>query len=268
MIKALVSGSGGRMGGRIIAALADQKNIAVAGAFEKRGHRTVGLDAGEIAGIGTNGILIVDRLESIISSGDVIIDFTDPDATLRHVEVAAEYGKAMVIGTTGMNSAQQEELEKASRKIPIVFAPNTSVGVNLLFKVLADVAATLGDAYDVEIVEIHHRYKKDAPSGTARKMGEVVASAPGRDPDEAIVSGRSGMVGERTEKEIGIFSLRGGDVVGEHTVTFAGLGERIEFTHRAHSRDTFARGAVRAAMWISGRVPGLYDMTDVLGLKK
>jgi 4-hydroxy-tetrahydrodipicolinate reductase len=198
----------------------------------------------------------------------VIIDFTDPDATLRHVEVAAEYGKAMVIGTTGMNSAQQEELEKASRKIPIVFAPNTSVGVNLLFKVLADVAATLGDAYDVEIVEIHHRYKKDAPSGTARKMGEVVASALGRDPDEAIVSGRSGMVGERTEKEIGIFSLRGGDVVGEHTVTFAGLGERIEFTHRAHSRDTFARGAVRAAMWISGRVPGLYDMTDVLGLKK
>ena len=268
MIKALVSGAGGRMGGRIIAALADQKEIALAGAFERRGHETVGLDAGVIAGTGTNGIPVVDRLESIVSSGDVIIDFTDPDAALRHAKLAVEYGKAMVIGVTGMDAGQQEELEKASRKTPIVFAPNTSVGVNLLFKVLADVAATLGDAYDVEITEIHHRYKKDAPSGTARRMGEVVAAALGRDPDEAIVSGRAGMVGERTEKEIGIFSLRGGDVVGEHTVTFAGIGERIEFTHRAHSRDTFARGAVRAAMWISGRVPGLYDMTDVLGLNK
>ena len=268
MIKALVSGAGGRMGGRIIAAVADQKGISLTGAFEKRGHQTVGQDAGVTAGTGTNDILIVDRLESIVSSGDVIIDFTDPDATLRHVKLAVEYGKAMVIGTTGMDAKQQEELEKASRKTPIVFAPNTSVGVNLLFKVLANVAATLGDAYDVEITEIHHRYKKDAPSGTARKMGEVVALALGRDPDEVIVSGRAGMVGERTEKEIGIFSLRGGDVAGEHTVTFAGLGERIEFTHRAHSRDTFARGAVRAAMWISGRVPGLYDMTDVLGLNK
>lgn len=268
MIKALVSGAGGRMGGRIVAALADQKEITLAGAFEKRGHQTVGQDAGVTAGTGKNGIFIVDRLESIISSGDVIIDFTDPDATLRHVKLAVEYGRAMVIGTTGMDAKQQEELEKASRKTPIVFAPNTSVGVNLLFKILADVAATLGDAYDVEITEIHHRYKKDAPSGTARKMGEVVALALGRDPDEAIVSGRAGMVGERTEKEIGIFSLRGGDVVGEHTVTFAGLGERIEFTHRAHSRDTFARGAVRAAMWIAGRVPGLYDMADVLGLNK
>jgi 4-hydroxy-tetrahydrodipicolinate reductase len=268
MIKALVSGAGGRMGGRIIAALADQKEITLAGAFERRGQEAVGLDSGVIAGTGTNGILIVDRLETIVSSGDVIVDFTDPEATLRHVELAVEYGKAMVIGTTGMNAEQQGELEKASRKTPIVFAPNTSVGVNLLFKVLADVAATLGDSYDVEITEIHHRYKKDAPSGTARKMGEVVATALGRDPDEVIVSGRTGMVGERTEKEIGIFSLRGGDVVGEHTVTFAGLGERIEFTHRAHSRDTFAGGAVRAAMWISGRVPGLYDMTDVLGLNK
>jgi 4-hydroxy-tetrahydrodipicolinate reductase len=268
MIKALVSGAGGRMGGRIIAALADQKEITLAGAFERRGQEAVGQDSGVIAGTGTNGILIVDRLETIVSSGDVIVDFTDPEATLRHVELAVEYGKAMVIGTTGMNAEQQGELEKASRKTPIVFAPNTSVGVNLLFKVLADVAATLGDAYDVEITEIHHRYKKDAPSGTARKMGEVVATALGRVPDEVIVSGRTGMVGERTEKEIGIFSLRGGDVVGEHTVIFAGLGERIEFTHRAHSRDTFAGGAVRAAMWISGRVPGLYDMTDVLGLNK
>jgi 4-hydroxy-tetrahydrodipicolinate reductase len=268
MIKALVAGAGGRMGGRIVASIDDQEGIALAGAFEKRGHATLGQDAGEAAGIGNRGVTVGERLEAIIGAGDVVIDFTDPEATLRHVEIAAENGKAMVVGTTGMDAAQQEELEKASRKIPIVFAPNTSVGVNILFKVLADVAPILGDAYDVEIFETHHRYKKDAPSGTARKMAEVVSTALGRDLDESAVYGRSGMVGERKSSEIGIFSMRGGDVVGEHTVVFAGLGDRVELTHRAHSRDTFARGAVRAALWVAGRVPGLYDMMDVLGLRK
>jgi len=268
MIKALVAGAGGRMGGRIIASLDDQEGIALAGAFERRGHATLGQDAGEAAGAGSRGITVGNRLEAIIGLGDVVIDFTDPEATLRHVEIAAENGKAMVVGTTGMDAAQQEDLEKASRKIPIVFAPNTSVGVNLLFKVLADVAPILGDAYDVEIFETHHRYKKDAPSGTAKKMAEVISSALGRDLDEVAVHGRSGMVGERKSSEIGIFSMRGGDVVGDHTVVFAGLGDRVELTHRAHSRDTFARGAVRAALWVAGRVPGLYDMMDVLGLRK
>jgi 4-hydroxy-tetrahydrodipicolinate reductase len=268
MIKALVAGAGGRMGGRIIASLEDQEGIALAGAFEKRGHSTVGQDAGVTAGVGSRGIPVVERLETIIAGGDVVIDFTDPEASLRHVEIAAENGKAMVVGTTGMSAEQQQELERAARKIPIVFAPNTSVGVNLLFKVLSDVAPILGDAYDVEIFESHHRFKKDAPSGTARKMAEVVAEALGRDLDEVVLYGRSGMVGERKKNEIGVFSMRGGDIVGEHTVVFAGLGDRIEFTHRAHSRDTFARGAVRAALWVAGRVPGLYDMMDVLGLRK
>jgi 4-hydroxy-tetrahydrodipicolinate reductase len=252
MIKALVAGAGGRMGGRIVAALDDQEGIVLAGAFEKRGHQALGQDAGVVAGIGSKDVLVSERLEAIVGGGDVVIDFTDPEATLRHVAIAAENGKAMVIGTTGMKAEEREGVEKASRRIPIVFAPNTSVGVNLLFKVLADVAPILGDAYDVEIFETHHRYKKDAPSGTARKMAEVIAEALERDLDETAVYGRSGMVGERKSSEIGIFSMRGGDVVGEHTVVFAGLGDRVELTHRAHSRDTFARGAVRAALWVAG----------------
>jgi len=256
------------MGGRIIAALEDQEGIALAGASERRGHAAVGQDAGVTAGLGSRGIAVVDRLEDIIAGGEVVIDFTDPEASLRHAEIAAENGKAMVVGTTGMSAEQREELERAARRIPIVFAPNTSVGVNLLFKVLSDVAPILGDAYDVEIFESHHRFKKDAPSGTARKMAEVVAEALGHDLDDVALYGRSGMVGERKRSEIGVFSMRGGDIVGEHTVVFAGLGDRIEFTHRAHSRDTFARGAVRAALWVAGRVPGLYDMMDVLGLRK
>lgn len=268
MIKVMVAGVGGRMGSRIIAALEGQDDIILSGAFEKKGHRVVGQDAGEIAGVGKKELIVVDRLEEIVGAGDVIIDFTVPEATLQHVKVAVTYDRAMVIGTTGMNAEQKEILEKAARKVPIVFAPNTSVGVNLLFKVLSDVAPILGDAYDVEIVETHHRYKKDAPSGTARKMAEVIAAALDRNLEEVVVHGRSGMVGERKQNEIGVFSMRGGDVVGEHTVTFAGLGDRVEFTHRAHSRNTFAQGALRAAKWVAGRVPGLYDMMDVLGLKK
>lgn len=268
MTKALVAGAGGRMGGRIIAVMEDYEGISLAGAFEKRGHGASGSDAGEAAGIGAKAVLIEERLENIVNGGDVIIDFTDPEATLRHAAIAVEHDKAMVIGTTGMAAEQKKEVEDAARKIPIVFAPNTSVGVNLLFKVLADVAPILGDSYDVEIVESHHRFKKDAPSGTARRMAEVIAESLERNLDETAVYGRSGMVGERGKDEIGIFSMRGGDIVGEHTVVFAGLGDRVEFTHRAHSRDTFAHGAVRAALWVDGRVPGLYDMMDVLGLKK
>lgn len=268
MTKALVAGAGGRMGGRIVAVMEDYEGVRLAGAFEKRGHPASGCDAGVMAGVGKKEVLVEERLESIVSRGDVIIDFTDPEATMRHTAIAVEHDKAMVIGTTGMSAEQKGEIENASRKIPIVFAPNTSVGVNLLFKVLSDVAPILGGSYDVEIVESHHRYKKDAPSGTARRMAEVIAESLERNLDETAVYGRSGMVGERGKNEIGIFSMRGGDIVGDHTVVFAGLGDRIEFTHRAHSRDTFAHGAVRAALWVAGRVPDLYDMMDVLGLKK
>jgi 4-hydroxy-tetrahydrodipicolinate reductase len=256
------------MGGKIIAALEGQKRIVLTGAFERKGHPSVGRDAGEAAGIGTKGVVVEEELESIIAGGDVIIDFTSPEPSLQHVSAAAKSGKAVVLGTTGLDAEQQADLEKAARKIPIVFAPNMSVGVNLLFKVLADVARILDEAYDVEIIEAHHRFKKDAPSGTAKKMAEVIAAVLGRDPSKVTVPGRSGMVGERGREEIGVLSLRGGDIIGDHTVIFAGLGERIELTHRAHSRDTFARGAVRAAEWVTGRVPGLYTMMNVLGLKE
>jgi len=266
-IGAVVAGAGGRMGQRIVAALDGQPGIYLAGASERTGHPSLGCDAGITAGIHAEDVLIEERMEAVLPRGDVLIDFTAPEASLRHAELAAQLGKALVLGTTGLDAAQQALLEKAARRIPIVYAPNMSVGVNLLFKVLGDVAAVLGDAYDVEIVEAHHRFKKDAPSGTAKKMAQVIAAALGRDLEQVAVPGRSGLVGERRTEEIGIFAVRGGDIVGDHTVTFAGLGERVEIVHRAHSRDTFARGAVRAAKWVVGRVPGLYDMMDVLGLK-
>ncbi len=266
-IRAVVAGAGGRMGQRIVAALDGQPGIELVGASERVGHPSLGCDAGIVAGIHVEDVLIEERLDLVLARGDVLIDFTAPEASLRHAELAVQLGKALVLGTTGLDVAQQDQLERAARRIPIVFAPNMSVGVNLLFKVLGDVAKVLGDAYDVEIVEAHHRYKKDAPSGTAKKMAQVIAETLGRDLEQVAVPGRSGLVGERRPEEIGILALRGGDIVGDHTVTFAGLGERVEITHRAHSRDTFARGAVRAAKWVVGRVPGLYDMMDVLGLK-
>ncbi len=266
-IRTLVAGAAGRMGQRIIAALEGQEGITLAGACERGGHPLLGQDAGVVAGVGAKRVPIEAPLDGMIARGDVLVDFTSPEASLAHVELAVSSGVAVVLGTTGVGTAEQAALERAARKIPIVFAPNMSVGVNLLFKVLADVAPVLGDAYDVEILEAHHRFKKDAPSGTAKKMAQVVAEALRRDLGKVAVQGRCGMVGERRPEEIGILALRGGDIVGEHTVTFAGLGERIEITHRAHSRDTFARGAVRAARWVVGRVPGLYDMMDVLGLK-
>jgi len=196
-----------------------------------------------------------------------VIDFTIPDATLEHVRVAAEGKKPIVIGTTGLNSAQIGDIEKFSAVIPVVLAPNMSLGVNVLFKLVGEVSKTLGGDYDIEIVEMHHRFKVDAPSGTALKLAELAAKGLGVKLEEAGVFGRKGLIGERKPKEIGVMTLRGGDVVGEHTVIFAGLGERIELTHRASSRDTFARGALRAAKWVVDKLPGLYSMQDVLGLK-
>ncbi len=267
MVKIAVAGAAGRMGSRITALSREYKELKLVGAFEKKGHRDVGKDVGTIVGIGETGITLVDDLESIIDNADLVISFTTVEASKEHLRIASSKGKAMVIGTTGFTNDDLKEVHKLTKKIPCVMASNMSMGVNLLLKVLQDIAQTLGDAYDVEIIEAHHRMKKDAPSGTALKMAQVIANALKRNLEDVAVYARKGIIGERTSKEIGIQTIRAGDIVGEHTVIFGGLGERIEVTHRVSSRDTFARGALRAAIWVHKKKAGLYDMQDVLGLK-
>lgn len=269
MIKAIVTGAAGRMGSRIINVLSTSEGIRLGGAVERKGHALVGQDSCGPAGIPAGGVLTVisDDLAAALKTGDVLIDFTFPDTSLEHLKACADLGKPIVIGSTGFTKEHLGEVNKYVQKIPCVLSPNMSVGVNVCFKVLADIAKTLGNEFDVEIVETHHRMKKDAPSGTAVRMGEVVAGALGRDYRQVANYHREGITGERTKEEIGMQTIRGGDIVGEHTVYFIGMGERIELTHRAHTRDMFARGAVRAAKWVIGKKPGLYDMQDVLGLK-
>jgi len=267
MVNVAIAGVAGRMGSRIASLSLEHPEIKLIGAFEKPGHAKIGQDLGTILGREPLGITVSDNLEQLIKDTEVVIDFTTPQATLQTLKIVAEYGKAAVIGTTGFSKEDLRDIEAISKKVPFVMAPNMSVGVNLLFKILKKVAEVLGDDYDVEIIEAHHRMKKDAPSGTAIKMAQVIASALDRNLDEVAVYARKGLIGERTKKEIGIQVIRAGDIVGEHTVMFAGIGERIEITHRASSRDTFAAGALRAALWIYGKPPGMYDMLDVLGLK-
>ncbi|UCG77465.1 MAG: 4-hydroxy-tetrahydrodipicolinate reductase [Nitrospirota bacterium] len=267
MVNVTVAGAAGRMGARITTLLFDNPEIKVVGAFERKGHEKVGQDIGDIIGIGRKGIELTDDIDGAIKDADVVIDFTSIASTLTNMRKCADEKKAMVTGTTGFGDDDLKEIKALSKDISCVFAPNMSVGVNLLFKILGDVARTLGDDYDVEIIEAHHRLKKDAPSGTAMKLANVVADALGRNLIEDAVYSRQGLIGERTKKEIGIQTVRAGDIVGEHTVMFATPGERVEITHKASSRDTFAKGAVRAALWIYGKEPGLYDMLDVLGLK-
>lgn len=267
MIKAVVTGATGRMGARIINVLSGVEGISLSGAVEKKGHPLVGQDAGGPAGLPPTGVLITDDLDAALAAGSVLIDFTSPEATLEHVRACADHHRPIVVGTTGFSKEEVEEVKKYTDKISCVLAPNMSIGVNLSFKILAEVAQALGDDYDVEIVEAHHRMKKDAPSGTAMKMAQVLSTALNRNLDEVGVFARKGIIGERSRKEIGVQTVRAGDIVGEHTVYFAGKGERIEITHRAHSRDTFAAGAVRAALWVSAKKSGMYDMQDVLGLK-
>ncbi len=267
MVKAIVSGAAGRMGGRIIHMLEAAEGITLAGALEQPGHLQVGKDVGEVAGLPKKGIVVSGSLAEVLPQGDVLIEFTNAEPTLEHLKEAAAVGKAMVIGTTGLSPQQVGELKGLAEKTRVVFAPNMSVGVNLMFKVVENIARVLQEGYDVEIVEAHHRLKKDAPSGTALKLAQVIAQALGRDLEKVGVYGRKGITGERTKEEIGIMTVRAGDIVGEHTVTFCGIGERLEVIHRAHNRDNFARGAVRAAQWIVAQPPGLYDMQDVLGLK-
>jgi 4-hydroxy-tetrahydrodipicolinate reductase len=227
----------------------------------------IGTDAGILAGCGMLGINISDNLNETVKECDVLIDFTTPKVSLKNLEVCGLFRKAIVIGSTGFTAEELALAQELAKDIPVILAPNMSVGVNVCFKVLADIANILGDDFDVEIVEAHHRMKKDAPSGTAVRMGEVVAGALGRDYRQVANCHREGITGERTREEIGMQTIRGGDIVGDHTVYFIGMGERIELTHRAHTRDMFSRGAVRAAKWIVDRKPGIYDMQDVLGLR-
>ncbi len=267
MIKVIVAGAAGRMGARLIRAVRDSKELELVGGFERPDHPDVGRDVGAVAGLGENGLKLAGGLTELLDAGEVIIDFTMPQASLANMAVAAEAGKAMVVGTTGFSADDGARIKEFSDKMQLCVAPNMSVGVNLLFKVVGDMARILGSGYDLEIVETHHRLKKDAPSGTAVRLAEVLAEATGRRISECGVYGRQGMVGQRTDEEIGVMAVRAGDIVGEHTILFGGIGERIEVTHRAHSRDTFAQGAARAAAWVVKQPNGLYDMQDVLGLK-
>ncbi len=267
MIRTIVSGACGKMGRRICTLMENDDLLELVGAVESPDNKHIGEDIGSVCGLGKKGITVKPDIADIIDEGEVIIEFSAPQATLDHTRAAAEHEKAMVIGTTGLSPQQIEEIKRLSVRIPIVMAPNMSLGVNILFKLVRDVAKTLKDEYDIEIVEMHHRFKKDAPSGTALKLAENAAEALGKDLNEVAVYGRQGHTGERKRGEIGIMSLRGGDVVGDHTVIFAGLGERIELTHKATSRDTFALGALRAAKWVIDKIPGLYTMEDVLGIK-
>jgi 4-hydroxy-tetrahydrodipicolinate reductase len=268
MVSVVVCGAGGRMGGRIVTLLTKTDGTRLVGAVERPGHSLLGKDIGEALGLGTLGITVSDDLSKALNDGDVTIDFTHIDSALRHIEITMEAGKAIVVGTTGFETSHMEKVREWAKNGRCLIAPNMSVGVNLLFKLAYEVASVLGEDYDVEILEAHHNQKKDAPSGTAMKLGHQVAAALGRDLAQVGVYGRKGMVGARSKEEIGMQVIRGGDIVGEHTVFFIGTGERIELTHRAMSRDNFARGAIRAALWLVNQPNGLYDMQDVLGLKE
>ena len=262
-----ITGAAGRMGRTLIEAIAMAGDgLKLAAAIERPESSLLGADAGELAGTGSNGVALVGSLEEVIGDIDVLIDFTVPAATLSNAALCAREGVALVIGTTGFTADEQARLEAAAAETPVCKASNFSTGVNLCFKLLDMAARVLGDEVDIEVYEAHHRHKIDAPSGTALSMGEVVASALGRDLSRVAVYGREGQTGPRDRETIGFATVRAGDIVGDHTVTFAAEGERVEITHKASSRMSFARGAVRAAGWLAGRDAGLYDMQDVLGL--
>jgi 4-hydroxy-tetrahydrodipicolinate reductase len=265
-IRVAIAGSAGRMGSTLVEAVLADDALALAAALEQRGHAALGRDAAEALGR-TSGVRISDDLDRGLEAADVLIDFTRPQGTLAHLARCAALGKAMVIGTTGFSPSEQAQIASAAQRIALVVAPNMAVGVNVVFKLAEMAARALGEGYDVEIVEAHHRHKVDAPSGTALRLGEIVAQALGRDLASSAVHGRHGDTGERDPRAIGFHALRGGDIVGEHTVMFAGSGERVEITVRSASRMTYALGALRAVKYLRGRAPGRYDMFDVLGIK-
>jgi len=262
----VVCGAGGRMGRLIVALARDDARFQVAGAIEAAGHPALGRDAGELASGARLGVTVGDDLAAVCRAEHVVLDFTIPAASLRHARVAADRGAGLVIGTTGFTAEEQRELERTAARTRTVLAPNMSVGVTVLTELVTAAARLLDASFEAEVVELHHHAKKDAPSGTALALARAVAAARGQDMGRSAVLAREGMVGARRPDEIGIFGLRAGDAVGDHTVLFGGLGERIELTHRAQSRESLVRGALRAAAWVAGRPPGLHTMRDVLGL--
>ena len=265
-LKIGVVGASGRMGRMVVSVIAGSSACELAGATEAPGSEHLGSDAGMLAGVGDNGVILTDDTAAMFAGVDAVIDFTVPAATQAHAQFAADAGCALVAGTTGMDEGHRAALQAAAGSVPIVWAPNMSAGVNLLFAVTQQVARALGEEFDIEIVEMHHRHKVDAPSGTALGLGQAAAAGRGVDFDAVKQLSREGITGERKPGDIGFATLRGGDVVGEHTVVFAGAGERIEVSHRATDRAIFARGALRAALWTAGKPAGLYTMNDVLGL--
>ena len=265
-MKIAVMGAAGRMGRELVRAIAAQPGCSVSGATEAAGSSALGKDIGELAGLERIGVAVTSDAASVIAAADAIVDFTVPKASMEFARLAAKSGTAHIIGTTGFDAASEASITEAAKKTAIVKAGNMSLGVNLLVVLTKQVAAALGNDFDIEIVEMHHRMKVDAPSGTALMLGEAAASGRNVELADCSIRGRDGHTGPRRPGDIGFATLRGGSVVGDHTVIFAGEGERIELTHRAADRGIFARGAVKAALWAKGRAPGLYDMTDVLGI--
>jgi 4-hydroxy-tetrahydrodipicolinate reductase len=266
MMKIAVAGAAGRMGKMLIEAIQQSGDLLLSGALEVASSPAIGKDAGETLGFTTNVAITADITQAL-KGADALIDFTRPEATLSNLDYCAKHGIKVVIGTTGFNDEQKTHISQAATKTSIVFAPNMSIGVNVTFKLLEVAAKILSTGYDIEVIEAHHRHKVDAPSGTALKMGEVIAAALGRDLKEVGVFAREGVTGERDPSSIGFATVRGGDIVGDHTVMFAGTGERIEITHRSNSRANYALGSVRACRFLHGHANGLFDMQDVLGLK-
>ncbi|VVP27163.1 4-hydroxy-tetrahydrodipicolinate reductase [Pseudomonas fluorescens] len=267
MRRIAVMGAAGRMGKTLIEAVQHTPGAGLTAAVDRPDSTLVGADAGELAALGRIGVPLSGDLDRVVDEFDVLIDFTHPTVTLKNLAFCRKHGKSMIIGTTGFSVEEKQLLAEAGKDIPIVFAANFSVGVNLCLKLLDTAARVLGDDVDIEITEAHHRHKVDAPSGTAVRMGEVIADALGRNLKDVAVYGREGQTGARARETIGFATVRAGDIVGDHTVLFAADGERVEITHKASSRMTFAKGAVRAALWLDGRGPGLYDMQDVLDLR-
>ena len=266
MLNIAIAGSSGRMGRALIEAISQASDMRLVAALERSGSALIGKDAGELVGAPC-GVLITDDLDAGLKAADALIDFTRPEGTLTHLELCRKHKTNIIIGTTGFTQEQKQQIQAASRDIGIVFAPNMSVGVNIVFKLLEQAAKVLAEDYDIEIIEAHHRHKVDAPSGTALRMGEVVAEASGRNLADCAVYAREGVTGERKTSSIGFATVRGGDIVGDHTVLFAGIGERVEISHKASSRATYSMGALRAARYLAGKGSGLYDMQDVLGLR-
>ncbi len=266
-MRVAVVGAAGRMGKNLIQAVCNTEGLELTAATERPDSSLIGSDAGELAGVGKLGVPLSHSLVKVVDQFDLVIDFTSPEATMIHLDICREHCKKLVIGTTGLDEDQKARIQEAAKEIAIVFAPNMSVGVNLCFKLLELAARVMGEGSDIEIIEAHHRHKVDAPSGTALRMGEVIADTLGRDLQKVAVYGRQGHTGPRDPETIGFETIRAGDVVGEHTVWFATEGERVEITHKASSRMTFANGAARAAAWLAGQEQGLFDMQDVLGLR-